>query len=392
MKFIIVTAIILLALTAGTLSQTVDYSFFSYQYFVPDVDINVRSATLQQSLYPDLYQQERSVRQDMRWINDNSLELVEFWNTRGDTVLHIIRELGGIEWRETNFPIYLMRYFPSLGSSNPMVMPMGSFGDGKVLEAAAEDDIRILILTYLLAHRALDQTIYPPRGIHLSIASHPLMRPGPYRRDCLAWLLAKTACESIIGYEATTVAFNSAFIKNHQPGRRIFEKYFLNGWILTPEHTLADWIASESYSSNLVLATRPPVITSTTNSTQPVHIEGLPLKGQLGFTVKLDESNRIMINKIDTYRLGYACGLREDDRIYRVNGQRPRNHKTLVERLLSRLYEGGSTLDIVRDGQSRAIIIQPILGNIEPLLDDIYDSYGPQMPDSSYQPATEDQY
>ncbi|HOP07661.1 MAG TPA: hypothetical protein PLF13_10255 [candidate division Zixibacteria bacterium] len=383
-KVIIALAVFLSA--AAAFGQFVEYSIFSFQYDIPVVDFNDRSASFQQSLYPRLFT-ERSATSDMTWVQKNDSTLAAFWTIQGDTILHILRELSGIEWQEESFPLYLVRYYRSQGASDPLVLPLGSFGDGDVLEAAPEGSRLQLTLIYLLAHRMLNQAAYPPTGTQLGISYHPLMRPGAYRRDCLAMLLALSTAENIIGIDSTNDAYNSAFWINHQPGRMIFEEYFKNQWVLSPDHTLADWIAAEPYSSTLVSVTRPPRTQQRDVNAGPAEfVEGLPLKGELGFSVKLDESNRLMIDKIDTYRLAYANGLRQGDRIYRVDGRRPRNQLDMVTRITESLYNGGSTLDIIRDGQSMLLVLQPMnTGGAE--YEEYNETYGPAFPSDSLSPV-----
>ena len=91
-----------------------------------------------------------------------------------------------------------------------------------------------------------------------------------------------------------------------------------------------------------------------------MHIEGLPLHGDFGFSVTFDGSGRLVVGKIDVERLAYACGLREGDRIYRANGTRPRSHRDLVEKLFAGLDATGSVvLEVIREGQTIVVLIQP---------------------------------
>lgn len=358
MKQILTLLIMVVLLAISTYAQDTYYILFSYDGFVPEVTINDRSAQLQESLCPELYR-ERSVRRDMQWVSRNDSALVAFWLEKGDTVLHILHELSGIEWQETDFDIYLVRYYPSTGSSDPMILPIGGMGDGFVTEAAPRGARNQLNLIYQLSHRLLAQTVQPEDGIHLGIANHPLMRPGPHRRDNLAWLLALNAAQHVIGIDSTYDSFGSAFWQNHKPERIIFDKYFLTPWLLTSDQTLSDWLANEPYNSDAVRATRPPQqVSKAPDGASP--IPGLPIAGDLGFSVQVDESNRLVIKEVDSTRLAWGCGLRPGDRIYRVDSRRPRTHLELIERILDGLDQTGSTVvEIIREGQSATLLIQP---------------------------------
>ena len=369
MKKVILIFLVTMLLAGALAAQETYYSFFSYSYFIPRVSINDRSVSLQAGVTPDLYR-DRSVARDMRWVAENDSLIVAFWQEKGDTVLHILRELSGIAWQETDFDIYLVRYYPSIGSGDPLVIPIGGITRGTLIEAAPEDNRQLFNLVYQLAHRMLAQTVQPEESVRLGIAEHPMMRPSPYRLDNLAMALALSTCQNVLGIDSTNDAYQSAFWKRHQPGRTIFEQYILNQWVLTPDQTLADWVASEPWSSRLVTVTRPPRKPRQQAIGPRLFVEGLPLKGIFGFSATMNDANRLTVEKIDVYRLAYACGLREGDGIRRVNDRLVRSHRELIEKVLETFDEGGATLEIVRDGQYMKVIIQPIL--LPSWEDDVY--------------------
>ena len=377
MKRFLIYTVLTASLIVSASAQDAFYSIFSFNGFTPKVSFNDRSTALQHSLFPKLYD-TRSVRTDMRWLADNDSLLTAFWQNKGDSVLHILRELSGIEWYESEFDIYLVRFYPTLGASDPCIIPMGGMGDGTSSEVAPDGNRLILNLLFQLSRRMLAQAVQPEDSVVLGIAYHPLMQPGPYRQDNLAMLLAITAAHSVMGYDSTMDAWASAFWKYHTPGRKILEKYLYNQWILSPDRPLADWIASESYSSPLVRLTRPPKpVRPGFGAKQQPLVDGLPFKGELGFSVKFDESDRMVVNQIDVNRLAFANGLREGDRLHRVDGRRAKSHRELVERLLAGLDAGGTLLEIVRDGKTETLLMQPLkpLDETDYYYLDAYDDY-----------------
>ncbi len=356
-KLILLTVLILIT---GSIARSQDtyYSIFKFDNAIPKVRINDRAYSLQKNLFPQLYL-DRSASGDLRWVQTTDSSLTAFWAQQGDTVLHILNELSGIDWHEQEFDIYLVRFFPTIGSSDPLIIPTGGIFRGQTIEAAPQGNKLIFDLVFQLAKRMLAQVDQSEDSMVLPLANHPLMRPSAYRLDNLALLLTITTCQNVIGIDSTSDAYQSAFWKNRMPGREIFEKYFLNTWVLTPDQTLASWITAEPYNSPLVRATAPP-----RPATPPVgggkYIEGLPLKGELGFSVRLNDDNQLQVDKIDLYRLAYANGLREGDIIRRVNGVLVRDQKSLVEAILKNLDNGGATLEISRDGQIQSLVLQQI--------------------------------
>lgn len=331
-----------------------------YDLPVPDVRLNDRAIQFQSSLYPDFYK-TNSARGDMRWVQAHDSALVEFWQTKGDSTLFLLSQFSGLDWVEDRFDIYALRYYPSFGGSDPLVIPVGGKRQGVLAMAAPEGCVQQLNLIYRLAHRMLSQAERADDPFYRAMATHPLMQPSPYRRDNVAMLLALVTAQQVIGLDSTFTAYQSAFFKKLTPGRTIFEKYLLSEWILTAEHPLAQWVIDEPYRSRLVSLTRAPKISKDpTGGRKRVYVEGLPLKGRLGFSVTIANNNRLTVEKIDVQRLAYACGLREDDVIRSVDGKRLRTHKQLVEYIIASLDEGGATLSILRDGSSETVLIQPL--------------------------------
>ncbi len=360
MKIPAVLSITVVMVATSALSQTEDYSAYTTGSTFPHVLINDRSVSLQKSLFPDYYENRSAVR-DMRWVRQNDSTLIAFWQESAIHTLELLAELSGIPWAESDFDIHLVRYYPSVGSSTPLIIPTGGIRRGALTQAAPTGVSMKLNLIYQLAHRNLAQATPPLDTLNPIIARHPLMQPGPYRRDNLAMLLALVTCQQIIGLDSTYEAYQSAFWKQHTPGRQILQDYLLSEWILSADRPMARWIAEEPHTSKLVAITRTPRRAKLPDQTRKeVYIEGLPLKGSLGFSVRTDESNRLVVDKIDVFRLAYACGLREGDIIRGVNGRRPRTHKDLIEKIMAAIDEGGATLRITREGQTESVVIQTL--------------------------------
>jgi len=375
----IILLIVVLIIADSVTAQNTYYSIYSYDNFIPNLKINDNPLVLQKNLYPDFYN-HNSVTADMRWVHENDSVITAFISEKGDTILHILGELSGFFWEETELEINLMRYFPTFGNSVPLIIPLGGTRQGGYTKAAPSGNSMRLVIIYELAHRILTQRVSSDYQSEWNIVRHPLMRYSPYRRDNLAMLLAISTGYSILGIDATEKAFESAWWKQHFPGKEILEKNFLNRWILTPSQTLAYWIQSEPINSSLVLITRPPEVEVQPVNYQRSSIEGVPLKGLFGFSVHIDNNGYLVVDSIDAYRLGYACGLRTGDVIRTVNQSRARNHKVLIEKIFETFEQGGATLQIFRDDQIMPLIIQPM---ILPVFDDeMFDDEFLNLPDS----------
>jgi hypothetical protein len=342
--------VVLLLIAASTVSgQTA---------VVPQVTLNNTASSFQASIYPDWYR-VNSAAADMRWVarNDSLIQIV--WQTQGDSILARLSLLAGINWVEKGFPIYLVRYFPSVGESDPMIIPLGGELNGLAIEAPPSGPSMVFNLIYQLSLRLLGQTQLSTTDAPSQVVNHPLLQPGPYRRENLAMLLSLAVATTSIGTELTLEVYNSPFWRSQAVGRQIFEEQFQKKWVITPQKPLAQWLKEEPYDSPLVEMTRPPQLTADDGTdTQVTAMAGLPPKGTLGFTVKSGTSGRFEIDKVDPGRLGGICGLRAGDAISQVDGRRPANIRELFERILAGLERGGSTLSVFRGGKLTTIIVR----------------------------------
>jgi len=360
MKLVLITCCLALLLVSFSSAQRSRYAGSQDLGRLPVVHIDHHTTRLQQSLFPDLYN-KRSARRDTRWVQQNDSTIILLWQVAGDSILAIMTRLAGIDWVETSITVHLVRFFPTMGAASPAIIPVGGIRRGILTEAAPSGASMKLNLIYQFAQRCLAQVYLQPDSLSLALKGHPLMQPTPYRRDNLAMLLALVTAQQVMGLDSTYSAYQSAFWKERMPGGEILQEYLLSEWILSPEHPLAQWIVEEPYTSRLVSLTRPPKVNRLPRSTGPrAWVEGLPIAGRLGFSVKPNEAGQLTVDKIDLYRLAFASGLREADVIRRVNGVRPRNHKDLIERILDTLDDGGAVLQVTREGQQETVILQPV--------------------------------
>lgn len=359
MKKYLLIFIILFVATAGRAQQTF-YTLFKYDSYIPHVELNDRSASLQAAVYEDMYK-TRSAEKDMDWVKESDSALKTFWQQKGDTILHIITELAGIDWREAEFDIYLVRYFPTAGSADPLVVPYGGIGPKGMIEAVPLDDRLILNLVFQLSRRMLAQVERSHDPVSYALLRHPLMRPTPLRRDNMAMLLALVTCQNILGYELANNAFSSEFWDRHFPPKQVFRKYLMNEWVLSPQKTLAEKIMAESRNSDLIIATRPPrPKRNLSNDGQLItQIAGISPTGKLGFSIRYESGNALVIDTIDDRRLAYANGFRIGDQIKRVEGRTVRTFRDLVGRLLEGLETGGAEVEIVRNNKMQILTFQP---------------------------------
>lgn len=359
MKRLILIIMLLAALSVSAQDQDTTVPLpFTFADPIPYVRLNHEAVELQRALYPGHYA-EYNARSDLRWAAQSDDSLESFWLTQGDTVLHILTELSGIAWTESAFDMYILRYFPSIGSPEPLVIPVGGMRRGEVIEAAPVGKVMKLNVIYQLARRMLDQANESTN--QPGLVYHPLMRPGAYRRDNLALVLAAATAAYVLGPDSAHDAVNSAFWRQHFPGIRIYESHFSgNDWTLSPERTLASRVLAESPTSALVAATRPPRRPDPSMQRAQTFVEGLPLKGDLGMAISIADNGLLRVDALDPMRAAFAAGLQEGDLIRTVDNRRVQTHRELVERILETMYDRGAVLQIMRDGAVHTLVLRPV--------------------------------
>ena len=156
MKRTITATLIALALSANAPGQTLpedispDTPPIHYDLPVPEVRFNDRAVMFQASLYPDFYR-THSVRRDMRWVREQDTALMNFWDTRGDSVLWLLTQYSGLDWVEDKFDLFVLRYYPSFGGADPLVIPIGAMRQGPLAIAAPEGSLQQFNVIYQLA-------------------------------------------------------------------------------------------------------------------------------------------------------------------------------------------------------------------------------------------------
>jgi hypothetical protein len=344
--------LIAICLLAASLAAQPD----SYLQSRPHVTFDKENVELQTSLYPTYYRTSAAV-DDQRWVATHTVELDSFWQQSGDSVLWILSELAGIPWQRQELTITLLRYYPTGGNPDPLILPISGVRVGALAEAIPAGPPTQLNLIYQLAHRLLLEGERTRADLTSTLQNHPLAQPGPYYRDLLAFHLAYSTARIVIGPDSTLAAYQSPFWKTSFPGRELYEQYLQSAWILTPEKPLLVWLGKEATDSRLVQAVSP-LANQDVGQERRQTVDGMPTKGQIGFSVRINDNNMLVIDKIDNTRLAYKAGLRTGDIIARVGGTRPRTHKELMEMLFDGLERGSIAVQVTRAGKSETMILR----------------------------------
>jgi hypothetical protein len=322
----------------------------------PTVLFDSKNVELQTGLYPTYYRTEAAT-DDMRWVQLHAATIDSFWQRSGDSVLNVLSQLSGVEWNEQGISVVLLRYYPTVGNAEPMILPIGGLRVGSLTEAIPPGLPTHLNLIYQLANRLLLGASKTRSDASYGLTNHPLAQPGPYYRDLLAFHLAYSTAKVVLGPDSALAAFQDPFWKRNLPCRELYEQYLLGIWQLSEEKPLVGWLAKEPYDSRLMQAISP-LVDMTEAEARRQTVEGLPEKGLLGFSVRINDNNLLVVDQIDNTRLAHKAGLRAGDVVNRVAGIRPRTHKELMEMILNGLDRGSVSVQVSRAGKSETVMIR----------------------------------
>ncbi len=322
---------------------------------LPRVDMVIDDYDYMISLFPDDYASRREAIKACSTITVEADSLKAFWDKNGEYVLNYLSYYAGINWVESEFPIYIVKYFPDYACDRPLTIPLAGKKNGSRIVAVQGGLSNYITLFQQLSRRLLEQA-FMPGGSSYYIAGHPLMQKTPRRFDNLANLLALRTLADFKDIDSVLKVFKSAQWEEREPGQQVLFEYFWDKWQLSGDSTLAYLVASEPFSSRLVALTRPPVIRKATQSSWGNHQLQPPPGGKLGLSVARDRSGFFRVVDIDTLKLAYVSGLRKDDLIRNIEGTSPRNIKQLFILLLEHL-DRGVHVNIVRNDEPEAVIV-----------------------------------
>jgi len=347
--------LLILSSAAPVSPQTTDF---------PRVEMIINNYDYMISLFPDDYSSRRQALKACSTITAEAESLKIFWDEYGEYVLSYLTYYSGINWVEPEFKIYIVKYFPDYSCHDPLTIPLEGKKNGNRIIAVPDGLSHYITLFQQLSKRLLEQA-FMPGGSPYYIAGHPLMQKTPRRFDNMANLLALTALADFKDIDSVLTVFRSAHWRKREVGQEVLFQYFWDKWTLSADSTLAFMISSEPYSSSLISLTRPPVVRKPRHSGWGNHQLQPPPGGKLGLSVARDRSGFFRVVDIDTLKLAYISGLREDDLIRNIEGTAPRNIRQLFSLMLEHL-EQGVHVNIVRNDEPSAVIIYPWQDIIEP--------------------------
>ena len=327
---------------------------------LPIVNFEIDNAFLMRAFYPEYYADENKIRSDIRFVSRNDSDLVAMWDSLGLYILSTLEDLSGIEWKETEIDIHLLKYFRTNGFYDPLILPLEGIKMRNYTEATPSGMHRIFNLIQLLAGRNILQARIPGHEDEF-ISDHLLLNESAYRFDLVALSLALACAEQLMPADSIDYILNSEPWQRHNPGWEVFNYHFRYNWVLSVEQPLVYYLSQEGYDSPLIGLTKPPriekPIIKKTTTKEPVKLSAGG--GRLGFSVTKNPRGLLQVVDVDTLGLAYACGLAIDDRIKRVNGEVVRDARSLMGKILDKIDTEGVYMLVLRQNQEIGILLLP---------------------------------
>lgn len=327
---------------------------------LPKVEFEHYNLELMRSFYPIYYKSEYTIRKDIRSVTREDSSFIALWDSVGNSVLYNIKELSGIEWVEDEIDVHLVKFLPSLGLYDPLVMPWEGVKTRDYIEAAPTGWRRMLNLIRLLSGRNVRQIFYPECTRHY-LSDHPLLQQSAYRFDNVAMALALETASRVIDPDTLRIIVSSSSWQSSFPGWVVFENHFLYTWPLSAEMPLAQFLSDEPYNSPLIELTRPPRqarITVDKGSRKDKLTMGAGT-GRLGFSVTKANNGLLEVVDVDSTKIAYGSGLMSGDQIRKVNGETVRTARDLMSKIIDKIDEEGVYMIVLRDQEEIGLLLLP---------------------------------
>lgn len=321
----------------------------------PSLSLDSRNSGLQQSLYPDLYR-SRDVLADMVWVRQHDSVAQAFVAGTANQAITELSRLAGFKWLESNLTLTLLRYYPSVGNAEPLVVPLEGVRGPERIEAIPSGPQFSFAVIRQLAGRLLNQ-IDRPEGYSLGpVAGSAAMQPGSFRRDLLSFWLAIEATRKIYGASVTDSIVASRFWRRHLPELAMYRHLLAPRPAITAEQPLVTWLTD---NKNVLLITMAALPDTTDSGSEPTPLAvGIPTTGALGWVLESMGGSKYRVAAVDKQRLAFKSGVRIGDVIETVDGKRAGTIRDLTDQILAALDMGTAPLGITRAGKKETLFLR----------------------------------
>ncbi len=290
---------------------------------------------------------------DARAVEDRAGDLVEWWEEKGPEFLARVGNDTGLPWPYRDIEVYLVRSWPVLSIEYPLVLAVGSVGEGPgSVEVPGDTDFQVLVLAHQLTHYLLDDPEFVPQNLRPTAYEHPFLAPGNLEAEAMMNWVVYTVLEEMWGRERLAKAAGREMWRDYNPNHAYVVDELMPRWALGPTSTLVQWLASHPRGSEIFRIHDAYARQLATPEATP-DVRGNLTGTEYGIDLGASFEGRIFVALVDPSSPADRAGARRDDVIATIEGRPPGNDVVEAKRRLDQSWRdnGEINLSVLRDGR-----------------------------------------
>lgn len=291
--------------------------------------------------------------EDVRWVENNADDLVDWWEGQGRTFLSRAGAYAGLPWPYQDIEVYVVRRWPVISIEYPLVVALDTVeGGGTPVELPDQDDFRILILAHQLTHYLLDDPTFLPRDQRHRAYEHPFLAPGDLEVEAMVNWVVYAVLEELWGRQRLQRATGEELWRTYNPNHAYVVDELTPRRRLGPGTTLVQWLSSNGPGSEIFRIhdsysrqRREPEPTPQLGR----NLSGTPYGLELGATFE----GAIFVAYVDPSSAADRAGARQGDVLVTLEGRPVGNDVVDAQRRLDESWrdDGEINLSVLRDGR-----------------------------------------
>src|SRR5688572_2339305 len=288
---------------------------------------------------------------DVAWVRNRAEELVSWWEERGAVFLGRVGAFAGLPWPYRDIEVYLVRSWPVISIEYPLVLAVGTTGQGGAgVEIPDDEDFQVLLLAHQLVHYLLDDPTFLPEERRPEAYEHPFLAPGDLEVEAMVNWITYAVLEEMWGRERLEEATEQELWRSYNPNHAYVVDELRPRWRLGPGSTLAQWLGNNSRGSEIfrvhdtyALERREPEPTPEVGR----NLSGTPYGIDLGATF----DGEIFVAYVDPASAADRAGVRQGDVLTTIEGRDVGRDVVDAQRRLDDSWNDGEiNLSVQREG------------------------------------------
>lgn len=318
----------------------------------PRLDIRVGGEELLPVVYPDRYGTPGRLADDVDWVRDEAEDLVAWWEgAEGRLLLERVADLAGLQWRQRDIAVYLVRFWPVVSIEYPLVLALDAVvGPGGRASVPDDPDVRVLLLAHQLAHYLLDP---PPPGRPRSAAhDHPLLEPGDFAAEAIVNWVVYRALAELWGEPRLDRATADPAWRAYNPSHDFVVDELVPRHRLSRLATLAEWLAANPSGSEIFRVREAYLRERAEPSDEPA-VVARPTASEYGLDLGATHDGTIVVAAVDPVGPAGRVGVQEGDVLSTIEGRETGSDVAEAQDRLTASWEGNReiNLSVERDGR-----------------------------------------